>query len=98
MTSNASLPYPCSFMSIRGETAFLQKNKKQFSKRSEPNIRKLPGPPSDPRLGEKSVFSKRPQEVIENNSELCSLSPENPIIECARPLSLQWPFSPNVRN
>jgi hypothetical protein len=76
MTSSVTMPYPCSFVSIRGEIALLEKNKKvKISKQSEPNIGKLPGPPHNRKLPKQGVFAIRTQEVIENNTER---SPGNP--------------------
>jgi hypothetical protein len=91
MTSSATMPYPCSFVSIRGEIALLEKNKKvKISKQSEPNIGKLPGPPHNRSLGEKSAFAIGTQEVIENNTER---SPGNPTTQ-HRPPSRTMAFSP----
>jgi hypothetical protein len=69
LTSGATMPDPFTSVFIRSQAAFLERNKKKFSKRSEPNIGKLPGPPPDRTLGNKSVFAIRTQEVIENNTK-----------------------------
>jgi hypothetical protein len=79
MTSSATMPYPCSFASIRGKVALLEKNKKvKISKQSEPNIGKLPGSPSDLSLNRKPIFAIRTQEVIQNNTDRSLGYPGNP--------------------
>jgi hypothetical protein len=79
MTRNATLSYPFSSVFIRGEIAFPGKNKnKKISKRSEPNIGKLPGSPSDLNLNRKCVFAVGTQEVIENNTGRSLGYPKNP--------------------
>lgn len=55
-----------SFGFIRGE---VEKNKKKFSKRSEPKLGKIPAPPQRLAPGGKSVFAVRTRDVVENNNE-----------------------------
>ena len=61
-----SLIHVFSFGFIRGEA---EKNKKKFSKRSEPNLGKIPGPPQRLAPGGESVFAVRTRDVVENNTE-----------------------------
>jgi hypothetical protein len=61
-----SLVHIFSFGFIRGE---VEKNKKKFSKRSEPNLGKVPGPPRRLAPGGKGVFAARTRDVVENNNE-----------------------------
>ena len=72
------MPDPFTSVFIRSQAALPEKNKKKFSKRTEPNIGKLPGPPPDRSLGDKSVFAIRTQEVIENNTKRILPPPVNP--------------------
>jgi hypothetical protein len=55
-----------SFGFIRAEA---EKNKKKFSKRSEPNLGKTPGPPQRLAPGGKGVLAVRTRNVVENNNE-----------------------------
>jgi hypothetical protein len=81
MTSSATMPDPFISVFVRSQVALLEKNKKKFSKRSEPNIGKLPGPPPDRSLGRKSVLAIGTQEVIENNTKRILPSRVNPGIQ-----------------
>jgi hypothetical protein len=97
MTSSATMPYPGSFVSIRGEVAVLEKNKKvKISKQSEPNIGKLPGPPHNLSLRKKSVFAIRTQEVIENNTKRLLPSGVNPRTQCHPHSAVIFQVSQNV--
>jgi hypothetical protein len=69
------LPHPFSFVFIRAEVAFAKNEKIKFSKRSEPNLGKLPGPPRTLRPGGKSVSAERTQQGIENNTRLPGCGP-----------------------
>jgi hypothetical protein len=72
-----SLAHIFSFGFTRGEVGF-KKNKKKFSKRSEPNLGKIPSPPQRLAPTGKSVFGVRTRDVVENNTQLS----EPVIAEC----------------
>jgi hypothetical protein len=72
MTRNATLS------DIRGQVALRIKNRVKISKRTEPNIGKLPGSPSDLNPNRNPIFAIRTQEVIQNNTERSPGYPGNP--------------------